>query len=115
MNPPVRSTRAIILPAAVLLLGLSQCEAAFAGSDPAANRRASATYDAVVHDNPRFKADRAHTECDPIESLDLRMQCFDSFNAAPATIGAAPPRLDSSDPLHPVVTESSRPVQNIDD
>jgi hypothetical protein len=57
---------------------------------PTANRRASANYDAVVHDNPTFRSQRAHIECDPIESADLRQACFNSFEQPATTIGSPP-------------------------
>jgi hypothetical protein len=81
--------------------------------DPATNRKSSANYDAVVKDNPAFRANREHAECDTIESLDLRAQCVASFER-PAPIrpadggGALPPE----DPQHPRTTVTNGPVRS---
>jgi len=107
--------RIVFRAAAALLLSLAFDNSAIAGSDPAANRRASASYEAVVHADPRFRDDRAYTECDPIQSLDLRVQCLASFDQPSPTIGAPPPRAADTDLLHPIVTETNGPVRNPDD
>lgn len=74
----------------ILLIAAASGAAAMDPADspgPTANRRASANYDAVVHDNPTFRSQRAHVECDPIESADLRQACLNSFEQPTATIG----------------------------
>ena len=82
---------------AALIAALVAAASGAAAMDPAdspgptANRRASANYDAVVHDNPTFRSQRAHIECDPIESADLRQACLNSFEQPTATIGNPPP------------------------
>ena len=98
--------------AVVAMLGALSVWHGAAAADPAANRKASAAYDADVRGNPAFRANRAHTECDPIESLDLRAQCVASFDQAIVTVGAPPPPAAGSDPLHPVITVTNGPVQN---
>jgi len=81
-----------------------------APADPAANRKATASYDAGLRTNPAFRGNREHLECDPIESLDLRAQCLASFDqpapmpAKPATETAAPADLE-----HPTVTITNGP------
>jgi hypothetical protein len=107
--------RIVLRAAAALLLSLALDNSAIAGPDPAANRRASASYEAVVRANPQFRDDRAYTECDPIQSLDLRVQCLASFDQASPTIGTLPPRATDTDLMHPVVTETNGPVRNPDD
>jgi len=101
--------------AVVAMLGALTVWHGASAADPAANRKASANYDAVVHSNPQFRAARAHQECDPIDNLDLRAQCVASFDGAPATLGAPPPPAAAPDPRHPVVTVTNGPVQNPDD
>jgi hypothetical protein len=92
------------------------CSAMASAADPAGNRKASANYDAVVHDNPGFRADREHAECDSIQSLDLRAQCVASFDRSapirPTGIETAAPPADIE---HPLITITNGPVRNPDD
>jgi hypothetical protein len=53
--------------------------------DPAVNQRESRNYNALVDSDSSFRARRMRQECDPIESLDLRQQCMDSFGATATT------------------------------
>ncbi|MBV8169625.1 MAG: hypothetical protein JO021_22730 [Alphaproteobacteria bacterium] len=91
------------------------CSGDAVASDPAANRRASANYDAVVQANPGFRAQREHVECDSIESLDLRAQCVASFEGK---LTLPPPPADEhpvGTVMHPAVTVTNGPVRNPDD
>src|SRR4051794_32479029 len=49
--------------------------------DPAVNQRETRNYNALVDSDTSFRARRMRQECDPIESMDLRQQCMDSFGA----------------------------------
>jgi hypothetical protein len=53
--------------------------------DPAVNQRESRNYDALVGSDAAFRNRRMHTECDSIESADLKQQCMQSFGAAATT------------------------------
>ena len=104
--------RAGVMATAVIVV----CSGMASAADPVANRKASANYDAVVHDNSAFRANREHAECDSIQSLDLRAQCVASFDRPapirPTGIDTAPPREDLE---HPLVTITNGPVRNPDD
>jgi hypothetical protein len=50
-----------------------------------ANNRASRNYDALVGANSGFRNQRMHKECDPIEAMDLRQQCYASFGMNSST------------------------------
>lgn len=111
--------RAIILatiPAVAALAVWAGANAPAHAADPVANRRASANYDAVVKDNPAFRANRERAECDSIESLDLRAQCVASFERpTPIRTPSATEALPPEDPQHPRVTVTNGPVRNPDD
>jgi hypothetical protein len=101
---------AVILAAttALLIAGVAAARA----DDPGANRKASATYDADLRSSPGFRTERAHSECDSIESADLKAQCIATFTQAPTTLGpAAPPPL-KADAEHPVETITNGPVHS---
>jgi hypothetical protein len=112
---------AIVVLSALVLAGAAQLRPAAAAdlapavaptapADPAANRKASAAYDVGLGNNPAFRDNREHKECDPIESLDLRAQCLASFDQPvptppkPAAETMAPPDLE-----HPTVTITNGP------
>jgi hypothetical protein len=87
-----------------------------AAADPAANRKSSANYEAVVRGSPGFRANREHVECDGIESLDLKAQCIASFDRPAAIRPAAPDNAPpATDLMHPRVTITNGPVRNPDD
>jgi hypothetical protein len=82
-------------------------------ADPAANRKASTEYNAGLRNNPAFRDNREHLECDPIQSLDLRAQCIASFEQPalppPKPAAETPP---PDDPEHPTVTITNGPVHD---
>ena len=80
--------------------------------EPGANRKASAAYDADLQSSPGFRTERAHSECDSIESADLKAQCIATFTQAPATLGPAPPPPLKADAEHPVETITNGPVHS---
>ncbi len=80
--------------------------------DPAANRKSSTNYDAVVKDNPAFRANREHAECDSIESLDLRAQCVASFERPTPIRAKDGEALPPEDPQHPRTTITNGPVRS---
>src|SRR3954466_11975934 len=57
--------------------------------NPNANVRASRNYDALVNSSGGFRNQRMHKECDPIEAIDLRQQCYASFGMSTNSYGAS--------------------------
>jgi len=79
-------------------------------ADPAANRKATESYNAGLRANPEFRNNREHLECDLIESLDLRAQCLASFDQpAPMLPKPAPETAAPADLDHPTVTITNGP------
>jgi hypothetical protein len=83
--------------------------------DSAANRKASVNYDAVVHDYPAFRASRQHSECDSIESADLKAQCVATFDRPMPTGPGVTEETPPHDLQHPLITITNGPVHNPDD
>lgn len=94
--------------AALLIAGVGAARA----DDPVANRKASASYDADLKSSPGFRAERARSECDGIESADLKAQCVASFGQTPATLGPPPPAPLKADADHPVDVITNGPVHS---
>ncbi|MBI3513187.1 MAG: hypothetical protein HY060_03855 [Proteobacteria bacterium] len=111
-----RKLAASLIASVAIVLGWGSLGSAAGAADAAANRKASANYDAVVRGNPAFRNEREHAECDAIESLDLRAQCIASFAGVTVIRPVAPERtLPPDDLMHPRVTITNGPVRNPDD
>jgi hypothetical protein len=111
---------AIVALSILVLTGAAQTQPAAAAdpapdavtspADPAANRKATESYNAGLRVNPAFRNNREHLECDPIESLDLRAQCLASFDQPAATLPKpAPETVAPADLDHPTVTITNGP------
>jgi len=104
-----RTAAILAATAALLIAGAGPGRA----DDPAANRKASAAYDADLQSSPGFRAERAHSECDAIESADLKAQCMATFTPSTSpTIGPPPPPPLKEDAEHPVDVITNGPVHS---